>query len=299
MIAFSSILVALSGASPDTAAIFRCVLALPVLIPIAFWEDRRFGSRRWSERRYALAAGVLLAVDLVFWHRAIGDIGAGIATMLANVQLLLIPFIAWIAWKERPGRPVLLAAPVALVGIVLLSGVLGSVAFGEDPARGTVYALLAGVAYVGFLLLLRRGGIDLRRPAGPLLDATLVTAVVCLLTGAAIGDADVTPSWSSFAWLVLLAISSQVLGWLLITTSLPRLPAAVGSMILSVQPACTIAFAGVILGEDPSALQLLGIVLVMAAVLAAAFTGTRQDDVAPTAAAPELDGAFSGACEAS
>jgi drug/metabolite transporter (DMT)-like permease len=44
-IAFSSILVRLSHASPSTAAIFRCAYALPVLGLLAALEDRRFGRR--------------------------------------------------------------------------------------------------------------------------------------------------------------------------------------------------------------------------------------------------------------
>src|SRR6059036_942702 len=89
-IAFSSILVRLSHASPSTAAIFRCFYALPALGLIAFLEDRRYGSRRWSERRAAVAAGVFFTVDLILWHRAIGDVGAGLATVLANVQVVLV-----------------------------------------------------------------------------------------------------------------------------------------------------------------------------------------------------------------
>ena len=42
-IAFSSILVRLSHASPSTAAIFRCAFALPILGLLAWLEDRRFG----------------------------------------------------------------------------------------------------------------------------------------------------------------------------------------------------------------------------------------------------------------
>ena len=44
-IAFSSILVRLSHASPSTAAIFRCAYALPVLGLLAWREDRRYGGR--------------------------------------------------------------------------------------------------------------------------------------------------------------------------------------------------------------------------------------------------------------
>src|SRR5436305_4091045 len=78
-IAFSSILVRLSHASPTTAAIFRCAYALPVLGVLAWAEDRRFGRRSWRERRIAVASGVFFAADLMLWHRSIGDVGAGLA----------------------------------------------------------------------------------------------------------------------------------------------------------------------------------------------------------------------------
>ena len=101
---------------------------------------------------------------------------------------------------------------------------------------GAVYGVLTGVAYTGFLLTLRHGSSDLRRVAGPLYDATLASALLIVPAGLALGDLDFIPPPSAQAWLLLLALSSQVLGWLLITFSLPRLPAALTSMILTIQP---------------------------------------------------------------
>ena len=71
----------------------------------------------------------------------------------------------------------LAALPIALVGVLMISGALQQGAYGADPARGTAFGLGAGLAYVGFLLLLRRSGSDLRRVAGPLFEATAVGAV--------------------------------------------------------------------------------------------------------------------------
>src|SRR5436305_12330468 len=88
-IAFSSILVRLSHASPSTAAIFRCAYALPVLGLLTWLEDRRLRSRSGRERLIAVGAGVFFAADLILWHHSIGDIGAGLATVLANVQVIL------------------------------------------------------------------------------------------------------------------------------------------------------------------------------------------------------------------
>jgi drug/metabolite transporter (DMT)-like permease len=268
-IAFSSILVRLSHASPSTAAIFRCAYALPVLGLIAFVEDRRLGARAWRDRRVAILAGVFFAADLILWHHSIEDVGAGLATVLANVQVVLVPVVAWAVLSERPGRQVLAALPLAVIGVVLISGALEHGAYGRDPTRGAVFGLGAGLAYVGFLLLLRRGGADLRRPAGPLFDATLTATVCAVLAGVVVGDARLIPTWPGAGWLVTLALTSQVLGWLLISVSLPRLPAAQTSLLLTVQPVGSVALAALIFGEAPSGLQLGGVALVLAALVVA------------------------------
>jgi drug/metabolite transporter (DMT)-like permease len=274
-IAFSSILVRLSHASPSTVAIFRCLFALPVLGVLAWLEDRRFGSRSWRERRVVVAAGVFFAADLILWHHSIEDVGAGLATVLANIQVVLVPLVAWAMLAERPSRRVLAAIPIALFGVVLISGVLQHGAYGRAPGRGALFGLAAGIAYVGFLLLLRRGGSDLRRVAGPLFDATAVATVVSAIAGLLIGDADLLPGWPGVGWLIVLALTSQVIGWLLIMTSLPRLPAAITSLTLTVQPVGSVALAALILSEAPTALQLAGVAVVLVAVITATAPGAR------------------------
>jgi drug/metabolite transporter (DMT)-like permease len=164
--------------------------------------------------------------------------------------------------------------------VLLISGVLEARAYGADPSAGGAFGLGAGITYVGFLLLLRRGGADLRRPAGPLLDATATATVTATIAGAVIGDARFVPVWPGAGWLVLLALSSQVLGWMLITTSLPRLPAATTSLLLMIQPIGSLFLGAVIFSERPSALQLAGVLLVLGAVVFA----TRQ--VSETGPAP-------------
>ena len=223
-IAFSSILVKLSHASPSTAAIFRCAFALPLLGLLAWLEGRRYGARPWTDRRIAVAAGVFFAADLILWHHSIDDVGAGLATVLANIQVVIVPLVAWALLAERPGRRVLAALPIALLGVLLISGVLEHGAYGRAPGRGAAFGLAAGIAYVGVLMLLRRGSSDLRRVAGPLFDMTATATVCAVVAGLVVGDADLLPAWPGVGWLIVLALTSQVIGWLLITTSLPRLP---------------------------------------------------------------------------
>src|SRR5262245_43505010 len=62
-ISSSAILVTLARADPVSSALFRCALALPVLVPLAVLEQRRLGRRPVRSRVSAGVAGLFLAVD--------------------------------------------------------------------------------------------------------------------------------------------------------------------------------------------------------------------------------------------
>ena len=218
-IAFSSILVRLSHASPSTAAIFRCAYALPVLRLLVLRRGpaprrRAAGASAAS----ALLPGVFFAVDLLLWNRSIVDVGAGLATVLANIQVVLVPLVAWALLSERAGAARAVGAAGRAARRAADLRVSSSTApSGATRAPGRCSGSEPGVAYVGFLLLLRHGGADLRRPAGPLFDATPSPAFVCIAAGLVIGDARSGPDLARApAGWSLLALSSQVIGWLLI-----------------------------------------------------------------------------------
>jgi drug/metabolite transporter (DMT)-like permease len=280
-IAFSAILYRYADVSPSTGAFFRCAYAVPPLLLLAWLEDHRFGRRPWRTRAWAWFAGAFFAADLLLWHHSIEYVGAGLATVLGNTQVVLVGAVAWLLYRERPSAPLLAAIPIAMGGIVLISGAFEGGAYGDDPPLGVLFGVLTGVAYTGFLLALRHGSSDLRRVAGPLCDATIASALLTIPPGLALGELDFVPSLSAQAWLVVLALSSQVLGWLLITVSLPRLPAVVTSVLLTLQPVCSVVFAAILLGEDPSALQLLGVAAILSGLLLASAARRRGDVVPP------------------
>jgi drug/metabolite transporter (DMT)-like permease len=280
-IAFSAILYRLADVSPETGAFFRCAYAVPPLLVLAWLEDRRLGARPVRARAWAWLAGAFFTADLLAWHRSIEYVGAGLATVLGNTQVVLVGLVAWLLLRERPSARLLAAIPVAMLGVVLISGAFEDGAYGDDPARGVLFGVLTGIAYTGFLLALRHGSSDLR-VAGPLSDATLACALLTIPAGLLLGDLDFTPPLSAHLWLLALALSSQVFGWLLITLSLPRLPAVVGSVLLTLQPVCSVLFAAALVQEDPSALQLVGVAAILAGlVLASTARRAPPDTAAP------------------
>jgi len=264
-IAFSGIFYRWSGVSPSTGVLFRCLYGLPILLLIATAESRRLGGMSRRTVGVSVIAGVLFAADLISFHYAVDHIGAGLATVMGNLQVVIVAVAAWLLWGERPRREVLVALPIMLVGVILMSGIIGSGAYGVDPGLGVLIGLVTAASYAGYLLVIRRASPD-HRPAGPVAIATAVTAIVALGFGSLTGDIDLVPSFPAHAYLIGLGLLSQSIGYLVIQSSLPRLPAVISSVLLLVQPVATVVLGAILLAELPSVAQLAGIVLVISGI---------------------------------
>jgi drug/metabolite transporter (DMT)-like permease len=287
-ISASGVLIKLADTGPATAAFYRCLLALPLLLALAVLEQRKRGPRPAAARRGAFVAGLCLAADLVLWNHAIADVGAGVATVLGNLQVLFVAFAAWALFGERPTRRFLIFLPVVIVGVVLVSGMVGGDGGGTHPLAGIGYGVGTSVAYAVFLLILRRSSASTPHAAGPLSEVTAGAALGALVLGLVFGGLQLRIGWPSFGWLLLLALLSQTLGWLIITSTLPRLPAAIASLILLLQPAAAMLLAYLVLGEQPTLIQIAGAVVVCTGVLAISLTTSQQRSRAAEAEAPAL-----------
>lgn len=261
-VATSGLFVSLSATSPGTASFFRCILALPLLVPLVLAERRASGGMSPAQRGWAAMAGVLFAADALLWTQAIYEIGVGLSAVLVNTQVVMVPLLAVLIDREPLSRRFLVILPVIIVGTLLAGGVLETGITGTAPVAGTVYAVLAALCYSGFLFLLRRGG-----PDRPLVQSYVVimasAAVVAVAAGSIWGGFDASPGWGPLGWLALTAICGQVLGWLLIAMATPRLRVEVGSALLLLTPVGALLLGAVVLEESPSALQMVGCVLVL------------------------------------
>jgi drug/metabolite transporter (DMT)-like permease len=287
-ISSSAVLMRLAGTSASLTALGRCVFALPVLGALA-WLERRQGVPPPPSRRRWLArlAGVILAADLIVWDHAIGAIGAGLGTVVGNLEVLIISLLAWLILGERPRRSLVLASPVMLAGLVLVGGLVdgpGSRAYGADPGLGVAYGIGVALLYAIYILMLRQATSSPGPPAGtgpraarlavaaPLFEATVGATAGSVVLGLALGDFQhgLGPApGAALGWLALLALTSQVIGWLLITVSMPRLAAGMIGALLLIQPAGSVALSYLFLGEHPSELQLTGVLLMLAGVVIA------------------------------
>ncbi len=276
-ISFSPILVRAADDAGDlTIAFFRSLYALPIL-GVIYWSRRHEDHRPVRSRWIAVASGIFLALDLTFWHSAIGEIGAGLATVVVNLQVVIVALIAWALLGERPGRRAVMVLPVLLVGIILISGAGSADAYGDNPAVGTAQSVLSAMFYAGFVLMLRQSGRGhVSPPSGPLIDSTIGTTVATLIIGLAIApDFDLAFTWPAHGWMLVLAITAQVIGWLLLARALPQLPALDTSIMLLGQPMLAMLWARLIFNEMLGVSQWVGVALILAGLV---FFSLRKTD---------------------
>lgn len=265
IISFSAIFFELSDVSASTGTFFRAFYALAALQLLAvFIRTPVVRSRR--ERTMAFAAGLFLAVDVWLWQTAIGYIGTGLATLIANSQVVMVPLVAWAVLSERPSARVFVAMPVVMAGLVLLTGLGGDDAFGSDPVLGVVMAVIAAFFYTAFLMLYRQANVTRGPVLRVLRDVVAGSTAGGLVGGLVAGDLDFAITWPNHGWLLALALGAQVCGWMLIGFALPRLPAAHTSFAVLLQPSLTLVWGAIIFTERPSAVQWIGVVIVLAGI---------------------------------
>jgi drug/metabolite transporter (DMT)-like permease len=264
-ISFSAIFVRLASVSPVTATFYRGAYAAPLLL--AIWLAQKSQDRRGRRERWlAIVSGLLLALDLNLWHESIALLGAGLGTVIANAQVVFVAAAAWVLYGERPTLGRIVTIAVVLAGVVLTSGLARHDAYGARPVVGAIVGMLAAVTYAAFLLVYQNANRTPGPRSGPLLDSTIGMTAGAL--ACAVFDPHFTfaPGLSATVWLVLLAVGSQVIGWLLIGIALPKLPVVETSVLLLGQPVFTVIWGVLLFDERLSALQWAGSAIVLAGV---------------------------------
>ena len=279
-LAFGPWLVRLAGVGPVAAGFWRLALALPFLFVIARLTGQAV---HWPGRRSVALialAGFFFAADLAAWHAGIHMTKLGNATLFGNTSSLI--FAAWGLWLARKRPSLIQAAALALaaVGAALLMG--SSAELSARNVRGDLLALLAGLLYTGYLIAVQR----VRRSVAPLpmlFIASGFGAAMLLPLSISLGERLFPSNWT---FVVILALSSQVLGQGLLVYALGSLSPLVVGLTLLTQPAISALAGWFAYGETLSPLDWLG-----AAAIAAALVLVRLPQKGLRAPAEQPSGA--------
>ena len=259
------------GATVATAVVFRSVgtaLAVGALlvlqhVPVALT------AREW---RALPAIGVLIGVQSLCLYAAVARLPVVLALLVFNSFPLMTALWARVLYRHRPERAVIVAMPVILLGLVLALDVLGAAsglgAAGQWRAMGAgVGFALVAAALFGLALVLTQheaGRLDGRvRTCGSMAVVALVAVAAALAQGGLALPTAALGWWG----LVLLTVLYGT-GITVLFTVLPRMGVVGNSPVLNAEPVFALVLGWLILGQSIAPLQVLGALIVVAAVMA-------------------------------
>ena len=286
VVSFAPILYAISNANPLTGAFFRMVYALPFL-GLIIWFRGVGDSRSTNTRFIAIIAGLFFSLDFLAYHSAVDWIGTGIGTLIGNSQVIIVTLMSWWLFGERPNRSILISLPIVMLGLFLISGIWDYKPYGLHPVRGVIAGVLTAIFYSAFLIIYRFANRELAPATNLQFDSTVGCAFGLLLLSFLplqsihVDPINFEPTLPVHGWLLLLAILSQVVGWLAIAYSLPRLPAAYTSFAILLQPTLTIVWGIVLLSESPSIQQVIGMILILGSIIGVTVYGSVESSAQP------------------
>lgn len=289
-----------SGWTPGGAVVARIgIAALVLTVPALIALRGRWGLLRRSLPAVSAYGLVAVAGCQLFFFNAVEHLSVGVALLLEYSGTLLVVLWMWLRHGQRPTRLTVAGGVVAIVGLVLVLDLTG-------PQRvdlvGVLWGLGAATGLATFFVVSARTE-DLLPPVA-MAWAGMTLGVVALALFAVIGvipfdvaTADVDFAGTTTSWLVPVigvALVSTVVAYTTGIAAARRLGARVASFVGLAEVLFAILFAWLLLDQRPSALQLVGgVVVVVGIALVRVDEPVPDADPLPPALETPLAGASS------
>jgi drug/metabolite transporter (DMT)-like permease len=258
------------GVDVATAVVFRS--GITTLIIVALLAAARvhvnFSARH---KRFLPLIGLLIGIQSLWLYSAVARLPVALALLAFNTYPIWTALWAWVVYRQRPERALLLAMPVILLGLALALDVFGAAsglgASGQWARIGAGVAFaLAAAGTFGLALVLTQqetAGVDGRvRSASTMAVASLIALT---MVGAQGGFhlPQATAGWWGLAALTVLYGTA----FTIMFTVLPKLGVVGNSAIMNVEPVFALVLAWLILGQAIAPVQVAGALLVVGAVM--------------------------------
>ena len=225
----------------------------------------RYWRWTWRELRAPVLLGLVMALMTLSFLAAISRIPLGTVVAIEFLGPLSV------AALHSRSRRALAWPALALVGVVLLTEPWQ----GEVNLAGIVFAALAAVGWGLYIVITQHVG---DRFSG--VDGLAISLPVAAVVAAVVG---LPQAWGHLTLEVLLigvvaALLLPLLPWTLELYALRRMTKAAFGTLMALEPAIALLIGAALLHQSPAAVQVVGIVCVVLAGIAAERTGQRDDD---------------------
>lgn len=206
----------------------------------------------WEQRRLLIALGAVLAVMNASFYLAIARLPLGTVGAIEFIGQILL---AAIGIRNRRNW---LALGLAIAG----GGLLSNIQFGGQPI-GLAFAFANCVLFMHYIVLGHRIAED---GGGTGIDRLGASMLIAFLIISPLGFREAGPAFASARLLLAgigVGVCSSVIPYITDQLAMARLPRATFALMLSLLPAIAVIIGAVILGQIPSGVEIVGILLIM------------------------------------
>jgi drug/metabolite transporter (DMT)-like permease len=291
------------GWSPVQVSCVRIVLAALILLPVVALVRRRSLRLRRREAPLVFGMGLLgVAGTQLCYFIAVARISVGIAMVLEFIAPVLVALWIRVVRRSRLRGLVWLGIGIAVVGLAMLTQVWQGLKL--DPT-GFAAGLGSAVCTAGYYLIAERGAAT-HDPIGLTTWSMVVGAVLISLIGAPwtlpfhlLGAGTTLGGAHPAVWLliVLIAVFSTALPYLIGTLSLKWVSSTVASVLGLTEPLMATVAAWLLLGQALDRVQLAGAIVLLGGAALVQLTSGKPvpgpDPLLPEPTEDQLDGAVS------
>lgn len=271
-LASSGIAVRISEVPPTESALYRVLLAIPLL-----WMVNILSSKNSTKNNpavistikikyycYFVLSGVFLGIDLFLWHWSITFTSIANANLFANMSPIIVFSGAMIFFKEKIKANFIIGFILAFIGAGIL--LINNYDASFRAFIGDILGLATAVFYGAYILTVG----TLRKTYGTfriMFWSSLGCLLVLLPLSLILNHKLFLPiDIRGFLALLSLAVVSHVGGQGLVAYVLARLPASFSSVTLLVQPIFAAIFALFFFGEKLGVLEIGGCMIILCGI---------------------------------
>jgi len=221
-------------------------------LAITAWMRMRGTPFRLRIIRDSMWGGIALGADIALFFSAVKLTSIVNATIIGSMQPIVVGVIAARFFGERIGLRNVAWSLVALTGTLVV--VAAGADDGTSDVRGDLLALAAMLSWSAYFIASKNSKKTMTSTEFTS-GTALWTMAICGPLGVAFGQDMSWPSLTNWAWLVLMAATSGLIGHAMMNWSLVRIPLWVGSTFTLLIPVFSALLAWVVLGEAVTAVQ--------------------------------------------
>jgi drug/metabolite transporter (DMT)-like permease len=261
-----------AGWSAEAAVAARVgIAALLLAVPTVLALRGRWHVLRRNLRLIGLFGLLAVAGAQVGFFNAVRYLPIGVALLLEYLGIILVVVWMWLVHGQRPRRLTVAGSVAALLGLVLVLDLTGG---GRIDPVGVLFGLGAGVGLATYFVLSSR--VDPELPSVAVASSGMAVGGLVLLTLGAVGALPLHATFGAVdfagfrtSWLVPivgLSLVAAAISYIAGIGAARILGARLASFVGLTEVIFAVLIAWLVLGELPTAVQLLGGALIVAGV---------------------------------